>query len=130
MPTVIWTGVYASVLAFVYVVLAVRVIRLRRGQGVAVGGGDEVLQRAIRAHANFSEYVPLTLLLMFFAELSAPSWVVHAAGILLCLGRGVHAFGISQLREKFNQRAFGMACTFTAMTGCAGTLLVMAISSI
>jgi hypothetical protein len=61
---------YAAVLVFVYIALAVRMIRMRRSEKVAVGtGGNARLERAMRVHANFAEYVPLALLLITFLEL-------------------------------------------------------------
>ena len=61
--------VYAAVLAFIYIVLSVRVIRARRNAKVAIGTkGNAHLERKIRVHANFAEYVPLALLLATFIE--------------------------------------------------------------
>ncbi len=63
------TPIYAAVLALVFVGLSVRTIRLRRRARIAVGdGGDPRLARAMRVHTNFAEYVPLALLLIYFAE--------------------------------------------------------------
>jgi uncharacterized membrane protein YecN with MAPEG domain len=63
------TALFAGLLAPLYIVLALRVIGLRRSAGVALGdGGDPWLTRRMRVHANFAEYAPFTLLLMGLAE--------------------------------------------------------------
>jgi len=51
---------YAAAFAFIYIVLSTRVIRARWQVKVALGTrGDVRLERKIRVHANFAEYVPL-----------------------------------------------------------------------
>lgn len=111
------TALYAALLASLFVFLSIRVIRQRRGAKVALGdGGDKQLLRRMRVHANFAEYVPLTLLLMGLAEsLSTYPLLLHAMGIVLLGGRLSHAYGVSQPAEVFRFRVTGMACTFTVM---------------
>ena len=58
------TGLYLAFLALLYAVLGLQVSRLRRGNRVLFGDGDNrQLRSAIRAHANFIEYVPILLLI-------------------------------------------------------------------
>ena len=119
------TALYAAPLALMFVVLAVRVIRLRRALRVAVGdGGDAALARAVRAHANFAEYVPLGLLLLWMLEHTAPPpLLLHALGATLLVGRVVHALGLSRLDEDFRWRVTGMSCTFGVLAVAAVLLL-------
>ena len=50
-------------------VLSARKIILMRRLGVGVGfGGDASLERAMRAHGNFAEYVTLCLVPMYLTE--------------------------------------------------------------
>ena len=111
MPTV---TLYAALLTLLFLVLSVRVIRLRQGLQVALGdGGEKSLNRAIRVHANFAEYVPLALLLVYFVGTSgAPQPLVHGLGLALLLGRALHAYGVSQTQEQLKLRVLGMAATF------------------
>jgi uncharacterized membrane protein YecN with MAPEG domain len=111
------TSIFASLLALMYVVLSVRVIGARRRAQVALGdGGDPHLLRCQRVHANFSEYVPLTLILMLVAEhQGAWSGAVLLIGGLLLVGRIIHAYGVSQSPEKLWQRVSGMVLTFSAL---------------
>src|SRR4030088_1344319 len=92
---------YAAVLAFIYIALAVRVIRLRQSARVAIGaGGNGCLERTIRVHANFAEYVPFALLLATFVEMQgAPAWLIHLLCLALVAGAAVPAFRVSHLPE-------------------------------
>ena len=61
--------VYAALLALLFVLLSIRTIRTRHSRKVALGHGDDpAMLRAMRVHANFAEYVPLALLLIYFVE--------------------------------------------------------------
>jgi len=108
------TPLYATLLGLVFVALGLRTIRLRRRHRVALGDGDQApLRRAMRAHANFAEYVPFALLLMFFVERGGGSALrMHVLGIALLAGRLLHAWGISQVRENLRYRTAGMVLTF------------------
>jgi uncharacterized membrane protein YecN with MAPEG domain len=65
--------------------------------------GNKDMQRTVRVHANFAEYVPLGLL----------------------VGRLSHANGVSQSKENFRFRIVGMSLTLslTALLACAVHLL-------
>jgi len=105
---------YAAVLGLVFVALSVRTLRLRRSLQVAVGdGGNIVMLRAMRAHANFAEYVPLCIVLLYLVQVQgAPAWLLHLLGMGLLVGRLSHAYGVSREPENFRFRVFGMAMTF------------------
>lgn len=111
------TAFYASLLAFLFMLLSVRVMTQRREAGVEIGVGEsrELLRRA-RVHANFAEYVPMALLLLAFAEsLKVPSVVLHALGVTLLAGRILHAYGLSQAPQILKWRVLGMALTLTTI---------------
>lgn len=117
---------YAALLGLVFAGLSVRTLRLRRTLKVAVGdGGNARMLRAMRVHSNFAEYVPLCLLLIYFCELQlSPAWQLHGLGAGLLAGRLVHAYGVSQEREDFRLRVFGMAMTLATLI--ASSLLLLA----
>ncbi len=123
------TPVYAAILALLFVLLSFRTIRYRRRFSVAIGSGDQVLlARASRAHANFAEYVPLGLLLIWFIETGAAMpLLVHALCLLLLAGRVIHAYGISQERENLRFRITGMVMTFATIVIAAVALLVITV---
>ncbi len=111
------TALYASLLAFVFVVLSVRVIGFRRDARVELGHGESAeLLRRMRVHANFAEYVPFAILLMGFAEsLKAPVGLIHALGLALIFGRLIHAYGLSQTPQILKYRLLGMVLTITVI---------------
>jgi uncharacterized protein len=121
------TAFYASLLAPLFLVLAVRVVASRKSARVALGdGGDRALLRRIRAHANFAEYVPFALVLMGLAEsLSANFWLLHGAGVTLLAGRMLHAFSVSRQKEVIRHRVAAMLATFAALAILAATCFVL-----
>jgi uncharacterized membrane protein YecN with MAPEG domain len=90
------TGFYLGLLALIYAALALEVARLRRGNRVLFGDGENVrLRSAIRAHANFIEYVPIIALLVATLETSGVSAVgVHVMMGALLAARLLHPLGI------------------------------------
>ncbi len=122
--------VYAALLALLFLVLSVRVIRTRRQQKVALGDGDNpVVRRAMRVQANFAEYAPFCLLLITFVELGgAPGLAVHGLCLALLAGRLVHAYGVSGAQENFRYRVTGMTLTFATLAGAAVMNLGAALS--
>ncbi len=126
------TALYASLLAPLFLYLAFRVIRVRRTIRVAIGdGGNAGLLRAMRVHANFAEYVPMTLVLIGLAEsLQTKHWLLHAMGLALLAGRIVHAAGVSRTHENFALRVTGIATTFTVLGVAAVACLVGALGRV
>jgi uncharacterized protein len=91
------TGLYAALLALLYAALALRVVRLRVVLKQPLGdGGHARLQRAVRVHGHFAEYVPLALLLLLLLEMAAlPAALLHGYGLLLLVSRAAHAIGVA-----------------------------------
>lgn len=112
---------YAVLFAGLFYVLSTRTIRARRNAKVAIGtGGDVVLERLSRVHANFAEYVPFTLLLIAFAEMRGIHHIViHLLCIALLIGRGFHAWGVSNRKENFRFRVTGMMFTLNTIAAAA-----------
>lgn len=116
---------YAALLGFLFFYLSIRTIGLRRRLKIGIGAkeNDEMI-RGMRVHSNFAEYVPITLLLIYFVEIQGGhQLLIHALGALLLVGRSVHAYGVSQINEKFVFRVSGMVMTFTALLISACILL-------
>lgn len=111
------TGFYAAILGLGFVWLSVRVIGARRSHRVAIGtGGHRLMERAIRAHGNFAEYVPLALVLLALLEANGgPTWMLHLLGVALLTGRVLHALGITQEPEVLRFRVAGMGITLTVI---------------
>jgi uncharacterized protein len=79
--------------------------------------GDVTLRRRMRAHANFTETVPIVLIAMTASEQAgAPAWLLIVGGGLLLLGRALHYTTL--IRSGFGiGRAIGMVLTFIPMAG-------------
>lgn len=109
------TALYAGLLGLMLVILSIRVIGARRAARAALGdGGNEMLKRRIRVHGNFTEYVPLALILLAACEsVGTSAWQLHALGGMLVAGRTLHAYGVGQVNEVLAVRVTGMSLTFT-----------------
>ena len=94
MPTI--TAFYLAVLALLYVALSLQVIRLRLMNRAAFGdSGNIALRSAIRAHAHFAEYVPITTLMIAFVEAAGASTLrVHLLMGALVVARVLHPIGM------------------------------------
>ena len=115
------TALYSSILILFYVFLSFNTIRTRRKTKIALGHDENPqMLRAIRAHSNFSEYVPLSLFAIFLVEGNSNNPIFpHLLGILTLTGRTLHAYGITQIKENFNYRVMGMFLTFTSLISSA-----------
>jgi len=89
------TSLVAAVLTAIFIKLSLAVIGLRKKNRVGLGsGGHEDLERAVRAQGNFAEYVPFGIILIGCLEINgAPWWLVAMPGIVLIIGRLIHAVG-------------------------------------
>lgn len=115
------TAVYASLLAILYIILSYRVAQRRMRFQVGLGTGQNTeLERAVRIHGNFAEYVPLVLLLLAVFEAGGgPAWAVHVAGAGLLVARGLHALGLTQSSGRSPGRFAGVITTWLIMLALA-----------
>jgi len=94
-------AIYAALNGLLLLVLSYNVGRHRaRTDSLTPGAvGDDVLVRAIRAHGNASEYVPLAIvMILILSLLSAPAILLHGLGTGFTVGRVAQAYGMT--REK------------------------------
>ena len=121
---------YAAILALLYVVLGFHVIGQRVKYKVALGTGEaDALTRAVRAHGNFSEYVPLALLLLLLLEFAGirTSWI-HVLSGLLVIARASHTYSLIMAEVthgSIRYRQAGMVGTFSVL-GISAFLLISA----
>lgn len=116
---------FAALHVLLYLWLTARVVMRRRAAGIGLGaGGDAELARRVRVHGNFSEYVPLGLLMLALLELAAvPAALLWGLGSALLLGRLLHAQGLAGSAGVSSGRLLGAALTFA-------TLAVMALAGL
>ena len=120
-------AVYAAVLGLIYIVLSALTIRQRGASEVSLGSGnDETLLRRMRAHANFAEYVPISLLLVAGAiVLGANAYFVHGCGIVLIAGRLLHAKALYD--GTIPLRVAGMLATFAVIVVASTYIIAKAV---
>jgi uncharacterized protein len=122
------TALYLAVLALLYVGLAIHVARLRQRDRAAFGdNGSRELRSAIRAHANFVEYVPIITLMVAMLEMSGlPAMRVHVLMGALLVSRLLHPLGMyaapNTLQFRIG-RVGGITITFVLLIGCAVMIL-------
>lgn len=122
------TAFYAAILALVYVGLSGWVVAGRVGKQTLFGdGGDDSMTRRIRAHGNFSEYVPLALLLVGFLEADGGSpTLVRVLLVVLIVARLMHPIGMlagENTPRQFIFRGGGIIATFAIIVIAAVALL-------
>ncbi|MBD1841903.1 MAPEG family protein [Cyanobacteria bacterium FACHB-63] len=85
---------------------------------------DGLLQRKVRAHGNFVEYVPLALLLILTLELmNAYVGSLWLLGGSLTVGRIAHAWGLIKTYGPSPGRAIGFFLTwFTYLVGAGACI--------
>lgn len=130
--TVSITALYAALSGAMLILLAWRVVQGRHGASVGIGtGGDERLERAVRVHGNFAEYVPLALLLLLVAELAGANAIwLHVNGALLIAGRVLHAVGLGRHSARSFGRFWGTAATWLVVLLLAGTNLWLWVTTL
>lgn len=123
------TALYAGLLALLLVALSVRVILYRRANRLSLGDeGDRGLLRLMRTQANCAEYVPISLVLLGLAEAMAPpAFVVHLLGLMLLVGRVLHAYGFGRAAPIMGLRVAGTALTLTMICLTATGLVLHAL---
>lgn len=124
------TAIYAALAGLMLLALAGLVVKARWRYKTVLGTGSEPgMERAVRVHANFVEYVPLTLLLLFLAEVNGlAAWALHAAGAVLLLSRLLHAWGLSQTSGRSFGRFYGTLGTWLTLLGLAVAVLLVSLS--
>ena len=107
------TALYAGLLALVGLVLGASSGWLRAKTGVSLGAGDNPQQLvAFRRHGNFSEWVPVALILIAVLELNGvSSTALHAFGATLFLARIAHPLGLKPESTSGLPRALGAGAT-------------------
>ena len=102
-------------LTIFYIRLFKNVVNLRRKFKIPLGSDKNIdLQRAIRAHSNFIEYVPFSLILSMFLYFHNYLIFCCLSSFFLLLGRTLHHRGISNSKEietKYLFRMRGMKFT-------------------
>jgi len=117
----------AAAAAIVNFWLTYRIGQLRRRFGVSVGhGGNEALERRMRAQLNFAENVPLVLILIGAIELAGKggTWLA-VVGAAFMLARMLHALGMDGGQFAWG-RMIGVVVTLLTAIGLAVVAVLVA----
>ena len=121
------TSIYAGLCGLFLAWLALQTIKIRRAAKVKLGdNGNFELLSAIRAHGNFAEYMPITMILLFLLEYNgAPAVSIHLIGFTFLAGRWIHAQGL--LKDNLQKRVVGMKFTLNILILLAIANILLAV---
>ena len=117
------TPIFISILSLFYIFLAMRVGYMRGSPVMKIffkmdeEVSEEKLNRNIRAHGNFSEYVPLYLLLLLVSELVGVTSYHYMliASLIFTYGRVAHAICFAFFDYNPFLRITGMLTTYVGI---------------
>lgn len=111
------TALYVGLFMLLLLVLAIGVVRQRLSTQTSMGdGGHLSLIKAMRAHGNAIEYVPVVLIGLAVLELnSGNGLLLHLYGSAFLIARFSHAFGMQLTNEGNNFRKVGVVLTWLVM---------------
>jgi uncharacterized membrane protein YecN with MAPEG domain len=123
----------SAILVIFYFLLAFNVSMVRARTKVGIGAGDQLsgpLNRAIRAHGNASEFIPIfVLLFLYFNSIGADGWIKWAVmAVTIC--RVAHAFGMflaPDLDKAYHLRFIGSLGTYLGGLAFGVALLLRAL---
>lgn len=120
------TAFYAAVFAVLHVIFTLRVGSYRFKSGISLGdGGDKELLNRIRAHGNFTEQVPMALLLLLLNELNGlPDGILITLGAVLLGARVLHYLMIVTRKLPIVLRPVSMVATLGVILASGAFLLI------
>lgn len=126
------TALYTALLLLLMLALAVHVVRLRMREGISLGDeNNRNLQKAMRAHANAAEYIPVVLIAMALLELAGTrAGMLWLYGGAFLLGRVLHAVGMLRPRSVNPLRQAGIVLSWLVMITLAVHLLGLTLSEL
>jgi len=124
------TALYAAAMVAVSIWLGVAVGLRRAATGISILHGDDMeLAEKIRRHANFTENVPLALILLAILELDgASAGLLHGCGIALVVFRIAHPLGLHRDNIRNPLRGLGSGGTTLLMVFMAATAVWQVLS--
>jgi len=122
------TLLYAGLNALILLTLAILTVRARVQTRTDIGTGDNVsMTKAVRAHGNAAEYMPLALIMIGTLEVAgAGRPLLHGLGMALTAARLLHAQGIYATLGTSPGRLVGTLLTWLVYLVGAGACLYYA----
>jgi uncharacterized membrane protein YecN with MAPEG domain len=126
--------VCSAILVILYFVLALNVSVTRRRTKTGIGTGDDPagpMNKAVRAHGNAAEYVPIFVALFLYFLLSGAGGWIEWVAIIVTVCRVLHAMGML-MSQSFNRpphplRAVGALGTYAGGLALGVALLMSAL---
>lgn len=116
-------GFYLGLNGLILIWLSINVGRVRSQLAIPLGdGGKPQLLRAMPCQANFIEYVLFAFFLVIAtATAGTPPYVLHIFGVLLTVGRFLHALHFTREKAPMWMRGAGTVLTMlVSIFGSAG----------
>ena len=122
-------ALWSALLALLIIGLAANISYLRITRKVSLGDhGDRYINRALRAHGNAVEFIPLALVLLFsYAVLGGSAAMIHIFGGALFISRIAHAWGMLAKATTL-RRQIGAFVTYVIVIVLAVLNLIAAFS--
>ncbi|MCZ6641557.1 MAG: MAPEG family protein [Gammaproteobacteria bacterium] len=104
---------------------------MRGSTGISIFHGDNMeVATAMRRHGNFTENVPMALILMGIVEANGGNGIfLHVMGVALVLAGIAHPIGLHHDSIAHPLRAVGALGTFLVMVVLAGMALWQAVGA-
>ena len=118
----------AAAAALINIWLAVRCGQVRSSAGISIGtGGNDLLERRMRAQLNFVENTPWVLILIAGIELAGKggAWLAPVGGLYM-LGRIAHGLGMDGTALA-KGRAAGTMITMLSQLGLSIVAVLIAL---
>ncbi len=116
----------SAIMILFYASLSFNVSRMRLRQQKFPEVTEAKLTKAIRAHGNASEYIPLFVALFTYLHVVQAGAFLAGIAVLATLSRGIHAVGMLRTatgRERNQLRFYGALGTYLCLFALGGALL-------
>jgi uncharacterized membrane protein YecN with MAPEG domain len=124
----------SAILVLLYFALALNVSLTRRKTKTGIGAGNDPagpMNKAVRAHGNAAEYIPIFVaLFLYFLLAGAGGWITWVV-VIVTVSRVLHALGML-MSESFNRpphplRAIGALGTYVGGFALGVALLMLTV---
>lgn len=119
----------AAAAAIINLWLSIRCGQVRGKAGISIGtGGNDLLERRMRAQLNFAENTPWVLFLVAGIELAGKGgqWLAIVGGLFM-LGRVAHGLGMDGAGATAKGRMVGTLITMLTLLGLAVVAVLIAL---
>ena len=113
-------------LVLLYVALSVNVSRVRWRRRKHPQVDEDALEKAVRAHGNAAEYVPLLVATLLYLSYAPQHIVLDAVAVLAVISRVAHAVGMlraSRAGAAHPLRSLGALGTYLCLFAIAAAML-------